>query len=216
MVGSITSSKLPGSRPEAPTPDPAPTPPEAPQVQLRAVWRNEVAKAMLALAESDCYEPDPCFLGVENAPLVLVPRWAEGEIIIECLKGGFQSETIKEAIARHLLAGRLESLAGPATRYAATYLMQEWKGQQSRINQQRQEPMAGLTQEEMAILEALAEKYPMMMTREDLISPTQLTEKTLTKYLTFLREKGLVHQPSGTKKGHTLTDAGRSVVPHAP
>lgn len=69
-------------------------------------------------------------------------------------------------------------------------------------------PVILLVAEETTILEALADNCPTIMTREDLTTPTRLTEKTIGKYLDCLLGKKLVCQPAGTKKGWGITEAG--------
>jgi hypothetical protein len=72
--------------------------------------------------------------------------------------------------------------------------------------------VVGMTPEETTILEALADNLPTTMTREDLTTPTRLTEKTIGKYLTNLRNKKLVEQPAGPKKGYSITQAGALAI----
>jgi hypothetical protein len=69
-----------------------------------------------------------------------------------------------------------------------------------------------LVPEEVTILEALANEPCMTVTREDLIMPTRLSEKTIGKYLDELQKHGFVHRPRGSKKGCAITPAGLAAI----
>jgi predicted transcriptional regulator len=69
-----------------------------------------------------------------------------------------------------------------------------------------------LTPEEKAILEVLAKDSHVAMTQESLETPTRLSVRTVRKYVSELRERGLVDQPRGRKKGFAITSAGLKAV----
>ena len=72
--------------------------------------------------------------------------------------------------------------------------------------------MVSLAPEEKTILEALADENGMTVTQEDLAGQTRLTDRTVRKWLGELRERGLVNQPRGTKKGFGITPFGLQAI----
>lgn len=71
---------------------------------------------------------------------------------------------------------------------------------------------AVLTPEERTILEVLADENLTTVTQEYLTGPTGLSDRTVRKYLGALRERDLVDQPRGPKKGYAITPAGLTAI----
>ncbi|MFH1268866.1 MAG: winged helix-turn-helix domain-containing protein [Planctomycetota bacterium] len=69
-----------------------------------------------------------------------------------------------------------------------------------------------MTPEEKTILETLANEGSMTVTQEALAVQTHLSDKTVRKYVGELRERGLVDQPRGPKKGFAITPAGSAAI----
>lgn len=69
-----------------------------------------------------------------------------------------------------------------------------------------------LTPEEKTILETLANENGMTVTQEALAGQVRLADRTVRKYLREMRERGLVDQPRGTKKGYAATPAGLAAI----
>ena len=69
-----------------------------------------------------------------------------------------------------------------------------------------------LTPEERTILEVLADEHGMTVTQEALAQQTHLSDKTVRKWIGKLRERGLVNQPRGPKKGFAITPLGLNAI----
>lgn len=69
-----------------------------------------------------------------------------------------------------------------------------------------------LTPEDKTILEAMVNENNMTIVQEDLAEVVRVSVRTIKTRLKILREKGLVHQPCGPKKGFTVTNRGKSLI----
>ena len=69
-----------------------------------------------------------------------------------------------------------------------------------------------LASEDKTILETLAGEHPMIVTQEGLAAVTRLSVKCIRTHLKYLRDKGLVNQPLGSRKGFGITPKGLSVI----
>ena len=69
-----------------------------------------------------------------------------------------------------------------------------------------------LTPEGKTILEALADEHPMTVTQESLVLVTRLSDRTVRKHLSYLRDNKLVNKPHGPRKGDALTAKGLALI----
>jgi hypothetical protein len=93
-----------------------------------------------------------------------------------------------------------------------TTIVDSWLADvESDLSENAVSPVA-LTPEERTILEVLADESPMTVTQEALAGQTCLSDRTVRKYVGELRERGLVDQPRGPKKGFAITLAAMKAI----
>jgi hypothetical protein len=74
-------------------------------------------------------------------------------------------------------------------------------------------PAIALTEEDKAILEALADEYPMAVNQPDLADQLNLPRQKISERIRWLESKRFVKRPEGTqRKGHAITPAGLSNI----
>ena len=69
-----------------------------------------------------------------------------------------------------------------------------------------------LTPEGKTILETLADEHPMTVTQESLAEATRLSDRTIRNHLPYLRTKGLIDRPFGSRKGEAITAKGLDLI----
>jgi DNA-binding MarR family transcriptional regulator len=72
-------------------------------------------------------------------------------------------------------------------------------------------PLA-LVPQQLKILQALQQVAPRTLSQEALAGATDLSEKTIRRWLQTLEKAGLVHRPHGPRKGYAITPEGATLL----
>jgi len=178
--------------------------------ELAGAVRDVAAAARAAGCEQDIYawEPPPTVPGAASVAgqLLQMGSGASGPwVAILCrqlLGSPARWDAVRDHVAR-FAKELLDTKRPPAPAMAA------WCDSRDRAPG---EDAIGLDDEDVRILEALQKRAPLLLTQRQIEGHSGVSRKTISARLPRLLAAGLVRQPTGPKKGYTITGKGKALV----